>query len=393
MTPEKGLLSECALRVPVSGTLRMSSLAKKLEAENRKIIHLGIGQPNFNTPAEVIKAAHQAMLEGKTGYTGSKGITPLLEKIAQKHSESTGVTIDPSKNIIVTPGAKASLFAAMVSLVNPQDNLLLISPYWTSYQGIATYINAKVKTIRSNVADYSLPLESIKESIDNRTRLLVLNSPSNPTGAIYDKKSLKAIADLAIDHNIMIISDEIYKTIIFEGNYHQYLSIANSLEKAVIVDGFSKSHAMTGWRIGYTIANETIIAAMNKIQQNTTTCVNAPTQWAAITALDLTEPVTEMVNAYKERRDKAMAVIDKCEFLSCIKPQGAFYLFIRYNHHLSSEKLALDILNEKGVSITPGSVFGVDEPYIRLSLASDLEDIIEGLERINSFIAEKTPVV
>lgn len=388
MVDHEDYLSKCAIRVPSSGTLKMAMLAKELEAKGNKIIHLGIGEPNFNTPKEIIEVAHQAMLDGKTGYTSSKGIAPLLDKIAQIHTKETGVEINPKKNVIVTPGAKASLFASLVSLLDPEDNLVVISPYWPSYEGIANFIGAKTKSISAHFDDFSFPSEKIKDAIDKNTKALLINSPGNPTGAIYNLASLRFIKDLSEDNNIHIISDEIYRKIIFEGEYHQYLSVSETLERTLIVDGLSKSHAMTGWRIGFSIGNEKIISAMNKIQQNVSTCVNTPTQYAAIKALDLEEQTKMMVKEYKNRRDKAIELIEKCEYLSCNKPSGAFYLFIKYEGDYPSDELALKILQEKGVAITAGNVFGVNENYIRLSLASELTDILEGIKRINDFLAK-----
>ncbi|MBK5113752.1 MAG: pyridoxal phosphate-dependent aminotransferase [Candidatus Heimdallarchaeota archaeon] len=379
-------LSACAKRVPKSGTLKMATLAKELEAKGKEIIHLGIGQPNFNTPNEIIEAAHQAMLAGKTGYTSSKGILPLREKIAEIHSKETGVEINANDNIIVTPGAKASLFAGLVSLMDPSDNMIVISPYWPSYEGIADFIGATTKSVHAHYDDFGFPIEQIEEAIDKNTKVLLINSPSNPTGAIYNLDSLKFISDISKDHDLHIITDEIYKKIIFTENYHQYLSVSQSLEKTLVIDGLSKSHAMTGWRMGYSIGSKELISAMNKIQQNVSTCVNTPTQYAAIKALELEEPTKKMVAEYKDRRDKALELIDTCEYLSCRKPDGAFYLFIKYEGKIDSEELAMRVLQEKGVCVTAGSVFGVKENYLRISLASDLVSILEGIKRINDLL-------
>ncbi len=382
-------LSACAIRVPKSGTLKMATMAKELEAQGEKIIHLGIGQPNFNTPKEIIEAAHQAMLEGKTGYTSSKGILPLRKKIAEIHTKETGVEINPNENIIVTPGAKASLFAGLVSLLDPEDNMIVVSPYWPSYEGITHFIGATTKSVPAHYGDFGFPFEKIKKAINKKSKVLLINSPSNPTGAIYNLDSLKFIRDISQDHNLHIITDEIYKKIVYSGEYHQYLSVSQSLEKTLVIDGLSKSHAMTGWRIGYSIGSKELISAMNKIQQNVSTCVNTPTQYAAIKALESDEPTKKMVVEYKERRDKALELIAQCEYLSCNEPEGAFYLFVKYDGPIDSEALAVRILHEKDVCITAGAVFGVTENYIRISLASDLASILEGIKRINDLLANR----
>ena len=385
---KKNTLSKCALRVPASGTLKMKILSTELEAKGKEIIHLEVGQPNFNTPTEIIEAATTAMKEGKTGYTSSKGIKPLLEKIASIHSKDTGVEIDPKSNVITTPGAKASLFNSLVSLVDPGDNIVVISPYWPSYAGIMDYIGAETKVVSALNGAFAFPTEQVKEAVNDKTKALLINSPSNPTGAIYNLDTLKFINDLSTDNDLTIISDEIYKKIIFEGTYHQYLSVSQSLDRTLVIDGLSKSHAMTGWRFGYAIGNKELVSSMNKIQQNISTCVNTPTQWAAITALNLEEPTKQMVAEYKIRRDKALELIEQCEYLSCQKPEGAFYLFMKYEGAIPSEELAIRILEEKGVALTAGAVFGVKENYLRVSLASELVDILEGIKRTNDLLSE-----
>ncbi len=387
MTSKNNKLSKCALRVPASGTLKMKILSTELEAKGKEIIHLEIGQPNFNTPTEIIEAAYNAMKEGKTGYTSSKGVRPLLEKIASVHSKDTGVEIDPKRNVITTPGAKASLFNALVSLVDPGDNIAVISPFWPSYSGIIQFIGAETRVVQAVTEDFSFPEESIKDAIDKNTKALLINSPSNPTGTIYDLDTLKFINDLSNDNDLMIITDEIYKKIIFEGKYHQYLSVSQSLDRTLVIDGLSKSHAMTGWRFGYAIGNKELVDSMNKVQQNISTCVNTPTQWAAIKALELEEPTMKMVAEYKIRRDKSLELIEQCDYLSCRKPEGAFYLFMKYEGSIPSNKLAVKILEEKGVALTAGSVFGNEENYLRISLASGLVDILEGIKRTNDILA------
>ena len=387
MTSNKEILSKCALRVPASGTLKMKILSTELESKGKEIIHLEVGEPNFNTPKEIIEAATVAMNEGKTGYTSSKGIKPLLEKIASIHSNDTGVDIDPKTNVITTPGAKASLFNALVSLVNPGENIIVISPYWPSYEGIMQFIGAETKVIPPLGDDFGFPVEKVKESINDKTKAILINSPSNPTGSIYDLDTLKIINDISTDNNLMIITDEIYKKIVFEGISQQYLSISQSLDNTLVIDGLSKSHAMTGWRFGYAIGNKELISSMNKVQQNISTCVSTPTQWGALKALDLEEPTKKMVAEYKTRRDKSLELIEQCEYLSCKKPKGAFYLFMKYEGKISSDELAVKILEEKGVALTAGSVFGVKENYLRVSLASELVDILEGIKRTNDLIS------
>ncbi len=387
MTSNKEKLSKCALRVPASGTLKMKILSTELEVNGKEIIHLEVGQPNFNTPIEIIEAANIAMKEGKTGYTSSKGVRPLLEKIASIHSTDTGVDINPKSNVMTTPGAKASLFNALVSLVDPGDNIVVISPFWPSYSGIIEFIGAETKVVKADTEDFAFPEEAVKDIVNKNTKALLINSPSNPTGAIYGLDSLKFINDLSNDNDLMIITDEIYKKIIFEGTFHQYLSISQSLDRTLVIDGLSKSHAMTGWRFGYAIGNKELIDSMNKVQQNISTCVNTPTQWAAIKALELEEPTKKMVVEYKNRRDKALELIEQCDYLSCRKPEGAFYLFMKYTGSMPSSELAVKILEEKGVALTAGSVFGVEENYLRVSLASELTDILEGIKRTNDLLA------
>jgi len=386
MTKRDSYISDCGMRVPSSGTMKAATRARELEAQGRTIIKLGIGEPNFKTPQPIIDAAYKAMNEGKTGYTSSRGILPLREKIATIYSKETNVEINPHANVIVTPGAKASLFSALFSLINPGDNMILISPYWPSYQGIATFIGAKTKPVPAHFGDFEFPFESIKSAIDEQTKLLLVNSPCNPTGAIFEEDALRFIKDISEDYDIYIISDEIYKKITFESQYVSYLTVTETLDRTLIIDGLSKSHAMTGWRIGYSIGDKELISSMNRLQQNVSSCVNTPTQYAALTALDLTEPTKMMVAEYKKRRDKAFEFIEKSAYLSCRKPEGAFYLFIQYKGDICSDEFVSRVLEEKSVAVTAGTVFGVQENYFRLSLASKLEDILEGLKRIDDLL-------
>jgi len=386
MTKKESYISDCGLRVPSSGTMKAAARARELESQGKEIIKLGIGEPNFKTPQPIIEAAYKAMCEGKTGYTSSRGIAPLLEKIAGIYTKETKVPINPKENVIVTPGAKASLFSALFSLINPGDNLIVISPYWPSYQGIASFIGAQTKPVPAHYGDFEFPVEQIKDAIDKRTKLLLINSPSNPTGAIYEEDALRFIRDVSEDYDLYVISDEIYKKITFDSQYVSYLTVTETLERTIIIDGLSKSHAMTGWRIGYSIGDKELISSMNRLQQNVSSCVNTPTQYAALTALDLTEPTEMMVAEYKKRRDKALELIEQSAYLSCRKPEGAFYLFIKYEGNISSNELVMRVLEEKGVAVTAGTVFGVKENYFRLSLASELEDILEGIRRINDLL-------
>jgi aspartate aminotransferase len=381
------MLSKRVLNLKESGTLKAMIKAKELQAKGMKVIQLDVGEPDFPTPINIIKAAEKAMEEGFTHYTPSLGIPELREAIANKLREEN--KIDVSKdNIIVTPGSKQAIFYAVMALIDEGDEVIIPTPAWSSYMEIVTLAGGKVKEVPTN-NDFSLNIEKIKEVITKRTKLIIINSPNNPTGHVMDIKEIKALCDIVLDSNLFVLSDEIYEKLVYEGKHISIASLPNMEERTITINGFSKTYAMTGWRLGYAVAPKNIISAMNKIQQHTATCVTSFAQIAAIEALKPHTPIAPMIEEFKRRRDYICKALEKLSF-KFVKPKGAFYVFPEIPIDNMNSNEFCDILLEKyGVSVTPGTAFGNYDKHIRISYANSIENIEEAMKRIEMFINEK----
>jgi aspartate aminotransferase len=373
-------------RVPTSTTLGMAEVARRLEARGVKVIHFELGEPDFTTPPNIIEAAYRYMKEGKTHYTSSRGIPQLCEAIA-RHEEKFGIHADPAKNIIVTPGSKFAIYALLRAVIDPGDEVIVISPAWPSYADMVRIVGGIPVPVK---LDNSLHLdeEGLKRAITERTRLLMVNSPNNPTGGILDIRDLSLIRDLAVESDILVMSDEIYKMMVYDGSKHlSVASLPGMAERTVVVDGFSKTYAMTGWRLGYAVGDERIIDNMVKIQQNTTTCPASFAQFAAVEALSGPQDFVErMVEEYARRRRIILDLVRDIPGINCAEPKGAFYIFPDVSGLGISDAEAARGLLEAGVAVTPGSPFGPGgEGHIRVSYATGLDDILEGVRRMRSF--------
>ncbi len=381
------MLSKRVLSLKESGTLKAMIKAKELQAKGIKVIQLDVGEPDFPTPINIIKAAEKAMENGFTHYTPSLGIPELREAIANKLREENKIDINKD-NIIVTPGSKQAIFYAIMALIDEGDEVIIPTPAWPSYMEIVTLVGGKAKEVPTN-SDFSLNIEKIKEAITKRTKLIIVNSPNNPTGYVMDIKEIKALCDIAIDSNLFVLSDEIYEKLIYEGQHISIASLPNMEERTITINGFSKTYAMTGWRIGYAVAPKNLISAMNKIQQHTVSCVASFTQIAAIEALKPNTPIIPMIEEFKRRRDYICKALEELSF-KFIKPKGAFYIFPEIPIDNMNSNEFCDILLEKyGVSITPGSAFGNYNKHIRISYANSMENIEEAIKRISIFMNER----
>lgn len=374
--------------VPGSGTLEILSLANELEQEGKDIIHLEVGDPDFDTPKHIKDAAKKALDEGKTGYTSSTGTLELREAISQDLKKK-GIERIPEE-IIATPGAKHSLFTAMAVALDPGDEILIPTPCWT-YEGMTRIINAEpifVETSEEN--QFKLEPESVKEKISSKTRMLLLNYPNNPTGAVLKENTLRALADLAIDHDFWILTDEVYDQLIYGDSPPSIGSFSDLQERIIYINSFSKTYAMTGWRLGYTAAPQEIISEMVKIQQNSTTCPASFVQSAGIAALEgPQDQVKEMASKYEKRRDIVVEGLNSINGINCVEPKGAFYAFPNIEDlGENSMEISKSLLKEVGVAATPGSAFGpAGEGYIRLSYANSVERIEEALKRMEENIS------
>lgn len=374
-------------KVPQSGTLRMLDIAKQLEREGREIIHMEVGEPDFDTPEHIKRAAQDALAQGATKYTPSAG-TPELREAIVEHLKVSGVQA-AAKEVMVTPGAKHAIFCAMSAALNPGDEVIIPSPCWT-YEGIALINGAKPIFIETTQEDeFRLSVEKLQEKLTPNTRMLVLNYPNNPTGATMTKKILRALADLAVDHEFWVLSDEIYDCLIYEGEKVSITSMPNMHERTIYINGFSKAYAMTGWRLGYSVAPTELTQEMIKIQQASTSCAAAFVQAAGVAALRGPQDcVDEMLEEYRKRRDVIVDGLNLIEGFDCIKPKGAFYVFPNIEElNMKSSELCELILKDAGVASVPGSEFGpYGENHLRFSYATSMQNIKNALDRMSSLI-------
>lgn len=375
--------------IPPSSTLKVLALAKELQRQGKDIVHMEVGEPDFDTPLHIKKAAEEALARGATKYTPSAGTPELREAIA-KNLAGKGISTT-AKNVIVTPGAKHAIFCAMATTLDPGDEVIIPCPCWT-YEAIALTFGAKPVYVETTQADgFKLKEESVKKAITPKTKMILLNYPSNPTGAVMQKDDLKPIADLAADHRLWVLSDEIYDCLVYEGKHASVMSLPGMAERTVYVNGFSKAYAMTGWRLGYAVAPVEIIAEMDKILQASTSCVAGFVQAAGVAALNGPQDCIEkMRKEYHKRRDVIVDGLNSIDGFECAKPEGAFYVFPSIKKlGVPSLEFCERLLRDVGVAAVPGSGFGpYGEGHVRFSYATSMENIGEGIERVKK-VAEK----
>ncbi len=393
------MLSERARKIKPSPTLAIDAKAKAMKASGADVISFGVGEPDFDTPDNIKEAAVRAMQEGFTKYTAVGGIDGLKDAIIDKLKKDNGLTYK-REEVIVSCGAKHSLYNIAQALYGPGDEVVIPAPYWVSYPDQVILNDATPVFVRTYEADsFRVSPEALSASITERTKALILNSPSNPTGMIYDREALDKIAELAVKHNFYVISDEIYEKLIYDGAEH--VSIASLgrevQDRTIVVNGLSKSHAMTGWRIGYAAGPAGIVKAMTNIQSQSTSNPASIVQKAAVEALTGPQDFVGMMHREFDRRRRFLVkALNEIEGIRCSMPAGAFYAFPNTSEIYgrwfgdraisSSSDLALYLLEEAGVAVVPGAAFG-DDDYIRLSYATSMEDIGKGVERIKKALA------
>ncbi|WP_330371163.1 pyridoxal phosphate-dependent aminotransferase [Alkaliphilus transvaalensis] len=393
-------LSEKNQKIAPSVTLAIDSKAKQMQADGINVISFGVGEPDFNTPDNIKQAAIEAMDKGITRYTAASGLPKFREAVCYKLKEDNGLDYTPDQ-IVVSNGAKQSLFNALQAVCNPGDEVIIPVPYWVSYVELVKMADAVPVFVESTEAnEFKMQKNDLLAAITPKTKALMLNSPSNPTGSLYTYEELEAIAEVAIEHNIIIISDEIYEKLVYDGAEH--ISIASINEKikdqTIIINGMSKAYAMTGWRIGYTASNSTIAKIMGNYQSHATSHPNTIAQYASIEALTGdNSSVENMRLAFDERRKYMVERINEIDNISCITPKGAFYVMMNISKLIGKEikgkvmtgsmDVADVILEHGNVAVVPGIAFGVDQ-FVRLSYANSMENIKEGLDRIEAVINE-----
>jgi aspartate/methionine/tyrosine aminotransferase len=388
-----GMGNVFAKRMELLGTetaFEVLAKAKALERQGKKIIHLEIGEPDFDTPKNIKDAAVKALYEGHTHYTPSAGIPELREAIAEDVSKTRNIEVDPDE-VVVTPGAKPIMFFAILACVNPGEEVLYPNPGFPIYESVINFVRAKpvpIPLLEEN--DFRVDTEYVKEKITKKTKMIILNSPENPTGGILTKGDIKVIADCIADRDdVVVLSDEVYNRIIYEGKHESIASLPGMKEKTIILDGFSKTYAMTGWRVGYGVMRKDLAQKIAQLMTNSNSCTCAFIQVACIEALKGPQDATEkMVAEFKRRREVIVSGLNKIKGVTCKKPHGAFYVFPNIKGTgMSSQKLSDYLLNEAGVAVLPGTSFGkYGEGYLRLSFANSIENIQEALNRMSEAI-------
>ncbi|WP_353683975.1 pyridoxal phosphate-dependent aminotransferase [Thermodesulfovibrio sp. 3907-1M] len=390
------MLAERTKKIKPSPTLAVDSRAKELKAKGMDVVNFGVGEPDFDTPEHIKEAAIKAIKDGFTKYTPVGGIDELKEAIIEKLERDNGLKYEKA-NILVSSGAKHSLYNIAQALFGPGDEVIIPAPYWVSYPDQVLLNDAQPVIVETREEyDFMLHPEVLKEKITSRTKAIILNSPSNPTGFIYTKKALEQIAEIALKHNLYIISDEIYEKLIYDGEKH--ISIASLSEevknKTIVVNGLSKSHAMTGWRIGYAAGPQEIIKTMTTIQSQSTSNPTSIAQKAAVAALRGPQDCVEQMRLeFEKRRDYLVKELNSIPGVSCKMPKGAFYAFPNVEKILgknginSSMDLSIYLLEKALVAVVPGSAFGA-EGYVRISYATSMENISKGINRIRKAVEE-----
>lgn len=392
------VLSNRAKSLKPSPTLAINAKAKSMQAQGIHVVSFGAGEPDFDTPENIKQAAKKALDDGFTKYTPVGGIDELKDAIIKKFQRDSGLSYKRSE-VLVSCGGKHSFYNLAQAIFDRGDEVIIPAPYWVSYPPMVSLAGGSpviVKTTEKN--EFKLTPGALKKAITQRTKALIINSPSNPTGSAYTKKELEKIAEIALLKNIFVISDEIYEKIVYDG--FQFTSIASLSEemkkRTIIVHGVAKTYSMTGWRIGYTAGPEEIIAAMNNIQSQSTSNPTSISQKASVEALiGPQSEVEKMVSAFAQRRNYIVDRLNKMSGVSCYKPVGAFYVFPNFSSHYgkayqgkkieNSTHLADYFLDVARVAVVPGVEFGAD-PFERLSFATSLENIKEGLDRIEEAV-------
>jgi len=360
--------------------------ARALEKQGKDIVHLEIGEPDFDTPRNIKDAATKALNEGYTHYVPSAGIPELRQAIADYISKTRNLKVTPEE-VVVTPGGKPIMFYTILALVNPGDEVLYPNPGFPIYESLINFVGAKPVPIPlEEKNDFSIDREYVKKMITKKTKLIILNSPENPTGGVLSREDLKVVADSISGRNdAFVLSDEIYSRIIYEGKHESITAFPGMKDKTILLDGFSKTYAMTGWRLGYGVMHKDLALKVAQLMTNSNSCTSAFTQMAGVEAL--TGPQNEaerMVSEFKKRREVIVDGLNKVKGITCKKPRGAFYVFPNIEGTgMDCRKLGEHLLNNAGVAVLPGTSFGkYGEGHLRLSFANSVENIKKALERI-----------
>ncbi len=365
--------------------------ARELEKQGKEIVHLEIGEPDFDTPSNVVEAGVKALRGGWTHYGPSAGLPELRQAIAEYVSRTRKVQVAPEE-VVVVPGGKPIIFFSILSLVDAGDEVIYPNPGFPIYESMINYLGGKAVPIHlQEERDFALDVQELASRITDRTKLIIINSPQNPTGGILTRNDITEIAEAIGDRNILILSDEIYSRLIYEGEHFSIMSLPGFKERTILLDGFSKTYAMTGWRMGYGVMRPDLAAQMTRLMTNSNSCTASFTQIAGIEALRGDQSsVDKMSNEFRKRRDAFVAGLNKIKGFTCRMPKGAFYVFPNITGTgWPSKKLEEALLNEAGVACLSGTAFGAfGEGYLRFSVANSLENLNKALAKIEAWVSK-----
>lgn len=393
-------VSKIAEAVRASTTLAVDSLAKQMKADGLDVVGFGTGEPDFNTPDNINMAGIRAICDGKTKYTPAAGIIPLRKAIAQRLKEDCGVDYDYTQ-IVVASGAKHSVYIALAAITNPGDEIIIPAPFWVSYYEMVCMVGGTPVIVEAGEEqNFKITAQQLEAAITEKTKCLMLNNPSNPTGMIYSADELRAIADVCVKHDLYILADEIYYQLIYDGiEFTSIASLGDEVkERTLLVNGVSKSYAMTGWRVGYCAANKTLAKIMSNFLSHSTGAPSTISQWASVEALTgPQEGIEAMRLAFLERRDYIVKRINSIPGVSCIVPNGAFYVMMNIEQLIgktlggklieNDDDFAVALLEKALVAVVPCSGFGMKN-FVRWSYAASMENIEKGLDRLEKFVTE-----
>lgn len=378
-------------RMAPSGIRKVNEKALAMERAGERVLHFEIGRPDFDTPEYIKRAAEQALADGKVHYTSNFGLMELRQAIADKLKRENNVDYTASE-VLVTVGLSEAVFAVLATILEEGDEILVPDPVWLNYINVPNLLGAKAVTYGlTEETGFQMNLEEVKAKITPKTRAIVIITPNNPTGGVLSEDVLKELAEIAVSNDLMVISDEVYERLVYDGAKHiSIASLPSMKERTFTMNGMSKAYAMDGWRLGYVAAPEEYILAMNKFHQHNTTCAPNFVQVAAIAALNEEgNEVKEMVKEYQRRRDYAVKAINEIPGLHCECPKGAFYIFINCKSlNMKSADLSAYLLEEAKIALVPGDVFGPGgEGYLRMSFANSYENVVEGCAQLKKAVA------
>jgi aspartate aminotransferase len=370
-----------------SATLQLAERARELSVSGKKVISFSLGEPDFKTPIHIRRAAAKAMDSGLTHYTPALGIPELREAVADHCWNANKIPV-LSNNIMITP-TKLGIYNSILATVDSGDEVIIPEPAWVTYRPCVQLAGGKplsVDLLPEN--EFRLDPEDLAEAITKKTKMIILNSPCNPTGAVYRHSDIKGIAELAVDNDLLVLTDETYEKIIFSGKHHSIAAEPGMFERTITVSGCSKSYAMTGWRIGWTAAPKEIFSEIKKLQEHSITCATSFAQHGAVAALNGSQKcVSDMVAKFRERRDIVVPGLNRIKGIKCIKPVGTFYAFCSYDYEINSMDFASFLIDKACVAVTPGSGFGeAGEGYFRISFAASSKTLKAGLENIKKAV-------